>query len=131
MLQTGIKGRREATVLESQTASHIDSGNVRGFATAMMIAMMEKTCLESVKPFLEEGQDTVGTYVDVSHCSATPVGMDVWCESTLVEIDRRRLRFKVAAYDSVGLIGEGYHERFIINVEKFLSKTAAKGQVEE
>jgi len=131
MLQTGIKGRREATVLESQTASHIDSGNVRVFATAMMIAMMEKTCLESVKPFLEEGQDTVGTYVDVSHCSATPVGMDVWCESTLVEIDRRRLRFKVAAYDSVGLIGEGYHERFIINVEKFLSKTAAKGQVEE
>ena len=128
MLETGIKGYREAVVEEHQTATHIDSGNVRVFATAMMIAMMEKTCLESVRPFLEEGQDTVGTHVDVSHCSATPVGMKVHAESTLVEIDRRRLRFKVAAYDEVGLIGEGYHERFIIDKEKFLSKTASKGQ---
>lgn len=128
MLETGIKGHREGVVQEHQTATHIDSGNVRVFATAMMIAMMEKTCLESVRPFLEEGQDTVGTYVDVSHCSATPVGMKVWADSTLVEIDRRRLRFKVAAYDEKGLIGEGYHERFIIDVQKFLSKTAAKAE---
>jgi len=126
MLETGIKGHREETATPEKSAQYLDSGNVEVFATVMMIAMMEKTCLDSVLPFLEEGQDTVGTYVDVSHCSATPVGMKVWCDSELVEIDRRRLVFKVAAYDERGLIGEGRHERFIIVKEKFLSKTYSK-----
>ena len=126
MLVTGIKGHREEVATHEKSAQYLDSGNVEVFATVMMIAMMEKTCLDSVLPFLEEGQDTVGTYVDVSHCSATPVGMKVWCDSELVEIDRRRLVFRVAAYDERGLIGEGRHERFIITKEKFLSKTYSK-----
>ena len=125
-LYTGIKGRQDSIVTEEKSAISIDSGKVRVFATAMMIGLMEKTCLESVEPFLEAGQGTVGTHVNVSHCSATPIGMKVYAESELVEIDRRRLVFKVAAYDERGLIGEGFHERFIIVTDKFQSKTDSK-----
>jgi len=127
-METGIKGHREEVVTADRSASRLGSGNVEVFATAMMIAMMEKTCLDSVLPYLEPGQDTVGIHVDVSHCSATPVGMRVRCESELVEIDRRRLVFKVAAYDEKGLIGEGRHERFVIDVKRFMDKTLSKSE---
>ncbi len=126
MLEVGIKGRIEQTVVYELTADYIGSGMVKVFATPMMIAMMEKTCRLSVAPHLEPGDGTVGTHVNVSHCAATPEGMKVWCESELVEIDRRRLVFKVTAYDERGLIGEGSHERFIINNEKFQKKTDSK-----
>ena len=123
MIKTGIKNRRETVSTQENSAESLGSGNVPVFATISMIGLMEKTCLESVLPFLEPGQDTVGVHVNVSHCKATPAGMKVWCESELVEIDRRRLIFRVAAYDEVGLIGEGTHERFIIDKERFISKT--------
>lgn len=108
------------------SAARIGSGLVEVFATPMMVALIEQTCLESVLPQLEEGQGTVGTLVNVTHVSATPVGMRVWCESELVEVDRRRLVFKVKAYDECGLIGEGTHERFIIDNEKFMEKIKNK-----
>ena len=126
MVETGIKGRQDAVVTYEMTADYIGSGMVKVFATPMMIAMMEKTARLSVAPYLEPGQGTVGTHVDVSHCSSTPVGMKVWCETELVEIDRRKLTFKVAAYDERGLIGEGRHERFIIDEAKFQAKTDSK-----
>lgn len=126
MIQIGIKGRQEMTVGYEQTADFIGSGMVKVFATPMMIALMERTCRLSVVPHLEEGEGTVGTHVNVSHCAATPVGMKVWAESELIEIDRRKLVFKVAAYDERGLIGEGLHERFVINNEKFQNKTDNK-----
>ena len=128
MLEIGIKGHQEERVTDEKTASHIGSGAVRVLATAMMIALMENACRKSVKPFLEEGQETVGTHVNVSHCSATPVGMRIWADSELIEIDRRRLVFRVAAYDEAGLIGEGLHERFIIDESRFMTKTAGKNQ---
>ena len=77
-------------------------------------------------PYLDEGQGTVGTLVNVAHTSATPIGMRVWCDSELVEVDRRRLVFNVKAYDECGLIGEGTHERFIIDTAKFMEKIKAK-----
>lgn len=123
MIKTGIKNRLEAVSTRENSAESLGSGNVPVFATISMIGLMEKTCLESVLPHLEPGQDTVGTHVNVSHSKATPVGMKVWCESELIEIDRRRLVFQVAAYDEAGLIGEGTHERFIIDKERFISKT--------
>jgi fluoroacetyl-CoA thioesterase len=128
MVEIGIKGRQDEIVTEELTASHIGSGAVRVFATPMMISLMEKTCQRSVVPYLEEGQETVGTRVDIAHVSSTPIGMKVWCESELVDIDRRRLVFKVAAYDEKGLIGEGRHERFIIDIAKFKEKTGSKLQ---
>lgn len=126
MLETGIKGHVEDVVREEATAGHIGSGTVKVLATPMMIALMERTSRLSVKPYLEEGQETVGTRVNVSHVSATPVGMKIWCDTELVEIDRRRLVFKVAAFDEKGLIGEGLHERFIINEAKFTTKAGEK-----
>ena len=125
-LYIGLRGREETVVTEEMLARNVGSGLVRVFATAMMIALIEKAAVYSVEPFLEPGQGTVGTHVDVSHCSATPLGMKVWAETELVGIDRRKLVFKVAAYDERGLIGEGRHERFIIDNQKFQAKADAK-----
>ena len=86
MLELGIKGRRELIVGTEHTAKHIGSGTVLVLATPMMIALMETTSRMSVKPYLEEGQETVGTHVDVSHDSAVPVGNKVWCESEVIDI---------------------------------------------
>ncbi len=122
----GTKGHLEQTVTPALTADTIGSGLVQVFATPMMIALMERTCNDSVVPLLAQGQGTVGTHIDVSHCAATPVGMRVWCDSELVEVDRRRLLFRVRAYDECGLIGEGTHERFIIDSAKFQEKAKMK-----
>lgn len=125
-MEIGIQGHLEQIVTTELTADRIGSGLVKVFATPMMIALVERTCNESVADLLEEGMGTVGTLVQVSHCAATPVGMRVWCESELVEIDRRRLVFRVQVYDECGLIGEGTHERFIIDMAKFQAKADAK-----
>ena len=127
MIEIGIKGHKEQIVIPEMSAARVGSGLVEVFATPMMVALIEQTCLESVLPQLEEGQGTVGTLVNVTHVSATPVGMRVWCESELVEVDRRRLVFNVKAYDECGLIGEGSHERFIIDNAKFMEKIKNKG----
>ncbi len=128
MITIGIKGHLERMVTEEVTAARIGSGLVKVFATPMMIALIEQTCYESVAPLLEAGQGTVGTLVNVTHSAATPVGMRVWCDSELVEVDRRRLVFEVKAYDECGLIGEGRHERFIIDSAKFQAKIDAKAR---
>ena len=121
-LELGIKGSSSCTVTHDLTAKALRSGGLDVFATPIMIALMEEASLVSVRPYLEPGMDTVGTHLDVSHLSPTPVGMKVTAESELVEIDRRRLVFAVKAYDESGLIGEGTHERFIINNERFMAK---------
>lgn len=128
MIQTGIKGRQETIVTQNLTAEAVGSGSLPVYATPMMIALMEKTAFTSITPFLEKGQGTVGTLMNVSHLAATPLGMKVYCESELIEIDRRKLVFNVKAFDEYGLIGEGKHERFIIDNEKFLNKANQKMQ---
>ena len=87
---------------------------------------METTAWASVEPCMEEGKSTVGTHLDIAHRSASPVGAHVKSESELIEIDGRRLVFKVSASDDAGLIGEGTHERFIIDIEKFMARTEGK-----
>ena len=128
MIPIHTQGHIEQNVTPELTAARIGSGLVEVFATPMMIALIEQTCLESVLPYLEEGQGTVGTLVNVTHSAATPVGMRVWCDSELVEVDRRRLVFAVKAYDECGPIGEGTHERFVIDSAKFQAKIDAKGK---
>ena len=125
-MNPGIKGIGEVVVTEELTAMRIGSGLLPVYATPMMIALMENTAANSVQPYLEEGQGTVGTRVDVSHLAATPLGMTVRVETELTEIDRRRLVFSVHAFDDAGLIGEGTHERFIVNNEKFMLKAHSK-----
>ncbi len=102
------------------------SGDLPVFATPCMIALMEEASQSSVAPYLEEGQGTVGTRLSVSHDAATPLGMKVWAESCLTEIDGRRLVFEVRAFDECGPIGKGSHERFIIKKQRFLEKAEAK-----
>ena len=126
MLEAGIKGTGSVEVVRENTAAAVGSGMLEVSATPMMIALMEKTACESVAPYLEEGSGTVGTELNVKHVAATPIGMQVTCETELVEVDGRRLVFHVKASDEAGLIGEGTHERFIINNEKFQSKANGK-----
>ena len=126
MLELTIQGRAESTVNEQNTAAHMGSGDLPVFATPCMIALMEEASQSSVAPYLEEGQGTVGTRLSVSHDAATPLGMKVWAESCLTEIDGRRLVFEVRAFDECGLIGQGTHERFIIKKQRFLEKAEAK-----
>ncbi len=125
-MQTGIKGESRLTVDNTNTAEAMKSGLLPVFATPMMVALMEDAAAKSVQPYLNEGQTTVGTLVNVRHISATPEGMEVRAQSELLEAEGRKLVFSVCAYDGAGLIGEGTHERFIIDAARFMEKTRAK-----
>lgn len=125
-LKTGIRNSKELTVTEDMTAASAGSGGQPVFSTPHMVALMETTAWSSVEPYMDEGKSTVGTHLDIAHLSASPVGAHVRSESELVEIDGRRLVFRVSASDDAGLIGEGMHERFIIDIEKFMARTEAK-----
>ncbi len=128
MLSPGIRGEKTVEVTESNTAEALGSGTLKVFATPAMIALIEATASESVAPHLEEGSSTVGTHLDVAHSAATPVGMSATCVTELVEVDRRRLVFKVTVTDAVGEIGSGTHERFVVDNAKFMSKAQSKLQ---
>ena len=96
-MQIGITGKQTITVTEEKTAQAMGSGTLPVFATPAMIALMENTASKSVEAKLDEGAGTVGTLINVKHVAATPVGMDVTCETKLVEVDRKRLVFEVKA----------------------------------
>lgn len=125
-LKTGIKNHSELTVTDNETAASAGSGGQPVFSTPHMIGLMETTAWSSVEPYLEEGKSTVGTRIDVRHLSASPIGAHISCESELIEIDRRRLVFRVTASDDAGPIGEGTHERFIIDIDRFMESAEAK-----
>lgn len=126
MIKIGLKGSSAVTVNENQTASAWGSGLLPVYATPALIVLMESTAAKSVESYLDEGYSTVGTLVNIKHIAPTPPGMEVRCESELIEIDRKRLVFKVTAYDEKEMIGEGIHERFIINKVKFMAKASEK-----
>ena len=125
-IEIGLKGRSETVVTEQNTANAIGSGLVPVFATPYMIALMENAAASSLLPYLAEDEGSVGTHLDVSHSSATPIGMRVWAEATVTAVEGKKISFAVAAYDEAGEIGRGTHERFIIKPEKFLAKTQSK-----
>ncbi len=127
-LPIGLKGLAETLVTEDNTAAAMGSGLLPVFATPAMLALMEQAAASSVQPFLPEGQGTVGTRLEVSHLAATPMGLTVRAESELIAVDRRKLRFSVRAWAGDELIGEGEHERFVIDTARFLEKALAKKQ---
>lgn len=126
MIQTGITCKKKITVTPEMTAAVMGSGALEVLATPSMIALMEGTAQEAVQNLLEDGQGTVGTRIDVRHLAATPVGMEVTCTAEVTEVDRRRIVFTVKAQDEKELIGEGTHERFVIDNEKFFAKCRHK-----
>lgn len=125
-LTVGSKGRAEALVTEDKTAAAVGSGLVPVFATPYMVALMENAAVNAVQAGLEAGQGTVGTRLEVTHDAATPVGMKVWAEAELTNLEGKKLTFTVRAFDEAGPIGGGTHERFIITVDRFLAKAEAK-----
>lgn len=131
-LKSGITFRQNIVVTEKLVVpamSEIYSGFVdmpKVFATAFLVGFAEWTCIEALKPYLGKEERTVGTHVDLSHCAATPVGIKVTAEVELIEVDGRKLRFKIVCRDEKEIISEGFHDRFIINYAKFLERVEKK-----
>ena len=126
MIEVGICGQKEITVTEELTAKTFKSGALNVYATPAMISLMEDVAFTSVAEYLNEGCGSVGTKVDIEHVASSPVGMKITCDSELIEVEGRKLVFKVEAYDEKGLIGKGTHERFIVENKKFQEKTDNK-----
>ncbi|MFV9511266.1 thioesterase family protein [Tepidibacillus sp. LV47] len=127
-LSIGLNGTKETIVSEENTAKTYGSGALEVFATPAMIGLMEGAAMNAVQPHLPVGYGTVGTMVNVKHIAATPMGMKVMANAELIEVNGKRLLFKIEAHDEVGLIGEGTHERYIVEEEKFLVRTNQKGK---
>lgn len=126
MIKPGVKGEASLVVDESTSARTIGSGNVDLLSSAIMIALMEKAAWTGVSPFLPSGCGTVGIMVNVKHVKPTPLGMKVTCEAELTEVNGKRLFFRVTAFDDNGLIGEGTHERIIVDEAAFQEKANKK-----
>lgn len=126
MLEIGLNGTVQLLVTDAVTAKNVGSGTLDVLATPVMLAQMEKAAWTCVAPHLSSGDGTVGTLLNVKHLNPTPLGMTVTCRAELTEIDGRRLVFWVTAADENGPVGEGVHERFIIQDEKFMTKAAAR-----
>ncbi|MDR2258980.1 MAG: thioesterase family protein, partial [Treponema sp.] len=111
LLKPGLRGEKTETVTENNTAESWGSGGLPVYATPSMIALMEGAAVDAADRLLPPGWSTVGTGLEVKHLAATPVGLEVRAAAELLEIDGRRLRFTVEAFDGAGKIGEGCHDR--------------------
>jgi fluoroacetyl-CoA thioesterase len=125
-LHPGMVGESRSVVTDEMTAATMRSGDVPVFATPAMVALMEEAAVRAIAPALEDGKTSVGVRVDVRHLAATPVGTPVRAQARLTLIEGRRLTFKVQAWDGSEQIGEGIHERMIVEREKFLQRTRNK-----
>lgn len=126
MITKGLTYTVEITVEDRDTAKALGSGELDVLATPRMVALMEEASSKCIKAELSEDESSVGTLLEIKHVSATPVGMRAKATAEVTEVDGRRVLFDVRAEDEKGLIGEGKHERFIINKEKFVEKTYQK-----
>lgn len=131
-LQPGIKASFSYTVPEEKTVPHVyaESAEMQAmphvFATGFMIALMEWTCVKALAAHLDDGEGSVGVHVDVSHAAATPPGFTVTVDVECTEVTGRKVWFHVRAHDGVDMIGEGYHQRFIVEWNRFNKRTADK-----
>jgi predicted thioesterase len=122
----GAKGEKKVLVTSDIAIDFLGMEEARVLGTPHMIMLMEMTARDLIKQYLEEGFDSVGTIVNIKHLSATPLGMHVTFHAEILEVNDRRVMTKVEAFDEKEKIGEGVHERFVINVARFASKLAAK-----
>jgi predicted thioesterase len=124
----GARHEEKLLVTIENAINFLGMEGARVLSTPHMIGYMERTCRNLVLPMLEEGHDTVGTQVNVSHLAAAPMGMVVTFQAEVTGASGKRVQFKVAAFDEKEKIGEGTHERAIINIAKFATRLAAKKQ---
>jgi predicted thioesterase len=122
----GLEGHAELVVGEQHTAPRIGSGRVRVLATPVMINLMEAAALDCVEALLPDGHQSLGIHLDVSHHAATPVGMRISATARLVAVEGRRLKFAVEARDEKEIVGDGTHERVVVNVARFDERVQKK-----
>ena len=125
-IPVGTKGEQKLLVTSEVAISFLGVENARVLSTPHMIGFMERTCRDTVFPLLDPGHDTVGTHVNVAHLAAAPLGMSVTFTAEVLSATDRRIQFRVEAFDEKEKIGEGTHERAIINIAKFTTKMAQK-----
>ena len=125
-LKPGLRMELRDVVTAQNVASIWGSGALDVYSTPAMIALMEKTSVLAAAPFLPEGCSTVGISINVKHLASSPIGANIRTEAVLTGVDGRKLSYEVRAWDDRELIGEGSHQRFIIDNEKFMKKTEAK-----
>lgn len=126
-ISVGMTNEIQHIVQESDTAAAAGSGSLPNvLSTPRVIGWMERTAHQMLEPFFETNQSSVGTIVNIRHLAATPVGMQVVTKAELIEVDGRRLRFHIEAWDAVEKIAEGEHERFLIDCERFTQRLEKK-----
>jgi len=125
-IEPGLVAENTHIVTDEDTAASYSDKLAPVLSTPHLVALMESTAQAAIQSYLEEGQSVVGTRIDMRHLAATPVGMEVRLRAELLEVDGRRLRFRVEAWDGVEKIGECEHERFIINREWFMRRVEEK-----
>ena len=122
----GLTGEASVTVSAELSARHLGSGAVSVFSTPEMVRLMERAAVNALAARLAPGQQSVGTLVNVRHLAATPLGATVTARAELIAVDGRRLTFRVSASDGADTIGEGLHERALIDLARFEQKAEAK-----
>jgi len=127
-IRVGATAERSLVVGEEHTAARWGSGALKVFATPQMLALMEGAAVDAIDPLLPQGYQTVGIQATISHLAATPMGLKVTARAGLVAVDGRKLTFRVVAHDEVGKIGEGEHQRYIVEVARFMEKAGARGR---
>lgn len=125
-ITVGMTGTASTLVEREDTAYEVGSGSLLVYATPCMVALMEGAACEAIAEALGDDKTSVGTLLNVSHLSATPVGMEVRAVAEVTEVDGNAITFQVTAYDESGKIGEGTHKRFIVASQRFLDKAYAK-----
>ena len=125
-ISIGMKGEARTLSEREDTAQAVGSGSLLVYATPCMVALMEGAACEAIADCIPEDRTSVGTYLEISHISATPVGMEVWAEAEVTAVDGNNITFQVTAYDEAGKIGEGIHKRAVINAQRFLDKAYSK-----
>ena len=125
-VKPGLTGGADLTVGEEHTAPSVGSGAIHVLGTPVMINLMEAAALDAAEHLLPAGHQSLGIHLDVSHLSATPVGMKVRATAKVTRIEGNRVHFRVEAHDEVDLIGEGTHERIVVNVERFDKRVRGK-----
>lgn len=124
MIEVGKRGKTESLVTEAKTAKSVGSGSLDVFATPMLAALMENAATKALA--LSDDQTSVGTSLEIKHLTATPVGLKVWAVAEIIEVDGRKVVFYVEAFDEKDKIGEGRHERFIVDTDRFMEKINSK-----
>ena len=125
-LAPGLSGTASLIVADEHTAPRVGSGRVRVLATPVMINLIEAAALDAVEGLLPPGYQSLGTILNVRHIAATPVGMRVTAQVEVIAVEGRTIRFSVEAHDERELIGDGRHERVVVNVAKFDQRVQRK-----